>query len=157
MVSRCPPNRGNSTVAGAATDPDGASTRVDTILSQADASGGSQQRGSHINIPLAQGGSYSDAYGGLAAGRYRVRVTVVDNTGNAATQASQAMPHRTSTGVLHLGDARRANLHVARWTRVSRRQIRKALARARRRSAAAISARGGREWPRMAPCAARKR
>jgi hypothetical protein len=80
------------TVAGAATDPDGAITRVDTILSQADASGGFQQKDSHINIPLAQGGDYSDTYGGLAAGWYRVRVTAVDDTGNAATQASQDIP-----------------------------------------------------------------
>lgn len=80
------------TVAGAATDPDGAITRVDTILSQADASGGFQQKDSHINISLAQGGNYSDTYGGLAAGWYRVRVTAVDNTGNAATRVSQDIP-----------------------------------------------------------------
>jgi len=80
------------TITGSATDPDGTVTRVDTTLSQTDASGAFQQKDSHINIPLAQGGNYSDTYGSLASGWYRVRVTATDNTGNAATQVSQDIP-----------------------------------------------------------------
>ena len=76
------------TVTGAAKDPDGSVVRVDTALLQADAAGAFQQTQSHISIPVGSGGDYSDSFGGLAAGWYKVRGTAVDNAGNAATQVT---------------------------------------------------------------------
>ncbi len=76
------------TATGKATDPDGSIARVDTALLQADDAGAFQQKQSHIGLSVGADGGYSDTYGGLAAGWYKVRATAVDDMGNAGTRTT---------------------------------------------------------------------
>jgi poly(3-hydroxybutyrate) depolymerase len=73
------------TLTGTAKDPDGSILRVDTALLKADTAGAFQHRDSHIGVPFGPSGDYSDSYGDLPAGWYKVRAAAMDDTNNATT------------------------------------------------------------------------
>jgi poly(3-hydroxybutyrate) depolymerase len=75
-------------VSGTAKDPDGSIASVDTVLLKVNAAGAFLQSDSHSNIPLGSGGNYSDSYGNLPDGRYKARVTAMDNANHTTTEVT---------------------------------------------------------------------
>lgn len=85
-----PPPQGSKTISisGTAKDPGGSIANLNSVLLKANGAGTFLQVDHHATVQVGADGAYADAYDNLPEGRYKVRVTALDNTNLGASETS---------------------------------------------------------------------